>query len=107
MPDVVAGADVDGCGAGVAGEVRLAREDFALDGASGDQTELSRLPTPAEYQLDPSPSLDASVEDLAVLYKAYAGDTENGISEATTFSDAVAMQRTIDQIEQTSSRFFG
>jgi hypothetical protein len=42
-----------------------------------------------------------------VLYKAYAGDTENGISEATTFSDAVAMHRTIDQIEQTSSRFFG
>jgi predicted dehydrogenase len=80
--------------------------DFVLEGAHNDQTELSRLPTPAEYQLDPSPSLDASVEDLAVLYDAYAHEKENGTSEATTFSDAVAMHRTLDQIEQTSKRFF-
>lgn len=79
--------------------------DFVLEGAQGDQTELSRLPTPAEYQLDPSPSLDASVEDLAVLYQAYTHDQENGTSEATTFSDAVAMHRTLDQIEQTSQQF--
>jgi predicted dehydrogenase len=79
--------------------------DFVLEGARGGQTELSRLPTPAEYQLNPSPSLDASVEDLAVLYQAYAHDQENGTSEATTFKDAVAMHRTLDQIEQTSKEF--
>jgi predicted dehydrogenase len=81
--------------------------DFVLDGAHGDQTELTRLPTPADYQLDPSPSLDASVQDLAVLYDAYARDKDSGTSEATTFTDAVAMHRTLDQIEQTSKRFFG
>jgi predicted dehydrogenase len=79
--------------------------DFVLEGAHGDQTELSPLPTPAEYQLNPSPSLDASVEDLAVLYEAYVHDSENGTSEATTFNDAVALHRTLDQIEQTSKRF--
>ena len=79
--------------------------DFDLEGARGGQTELSRMPTPAEYQLDLSPSLDASVEDLAVLYQAYAHDQENGTSEATTFKDAVAMHRTLDQIETTSKEF--
>lgn len=79
--------------------------DFVLEGARGDQAELSRLPTPAEYQLDPSPSLDASVEDLAVLYQAYAHDQKNGTSEATIFKDAVAMHRTLDQIELTSKEF--
>jgi predicted dehydrogenase len=78
--------------------------DFALEGARGDQTELTHLPTPAEYQLDPSPSLDASVEDLAVLYQAYAHDQERR-TEATTFSDAVAIHRTLDQIDQTSEQF--
>ena len=80
--------------------------DFVLDGTRGDETELTRLATPPEYQLDPSPSLDASVEDLAVLYQAYARDKDTGTSDATTFTDAVAMHRILDQMEQTSRRFF-
>jgi predicted dehydrogenase len=48
-------------------------------------------------------TLDASVLDLAHLYKAFARDCENGSHDAPTFADAVKMHKPIDLIAQASS----
>ncbi|UWS29880.1 hypothetical protein [Erwinia pyrifoliae] len=45
-------------------------------------------------------------QDVAYLYTAYARDKATGSDEATTFEDAVNQHRLIDQITESSARFF-
>jgi hypothetical protein len=63
-------------------------------------------PVPADYQSLMAAHLDASVQDMAYLYAAYARDRKNGTFEASTFKDALKQHHLIDQIEQTSAAFF-
>ncbi|ATM78567.1 oxidoreductase [Serratia fonticola] len=64
------------------------------------------LAVPAEYAFLPVSHLDASSQDVAYLYAAYARDKARGSSEATTFEDALRQHRLIDQITESSERFF-
>ncbi|WP_041474045.1 Gfo/Idh/MocA family protein [Erwinia pyrifoliae] len=67
---------------------------------------FAALPVPAEYAFLPVSHLDASSQDVAYLYTAYARDKATGSDEATTFEDAVNQHRLIDQITESSARFF-
>lgn len=64
------------------------------------------LPVPTEYTYLPVSHLDASSQDVAYLYAAYARDKSKGTSEATTFEDAVRQHQLIDQITASSESFF-
>jgi predicted dehydrogenase len=64
------------------------------------------LPVPAEYTYLPVSHLDASSQDVAYLYSAYARDKLSETSEVTTFEDAVRQHRLIDLITESSERFF-
>ena len=67
---------------------------------------FSQLPVPATYQSLAVSHLDASVQDVAYLYAAYARDQKNRTSEASNFRDAVKQHQFLDQIAQTSETFF-
>ena len=67
---------------------------------------FSQRPAPATYQSLAVSHLDASVQDLAYLYAAYARDQKNGTSEASNFRDAVKQHQLVDQSAQTSKTFF-
>ena len=67
---------------------------------------FSQLPVPATYQSLEVSHLDASVQDVAYLYAAYARDQKKGTSEASNFRDAVKQHQLIDRIAQTSETFF-
>jgi hypothetical protein len=67
---------------------------------------FSQLPVPATYQSLAVSHLDASVQDVAYLYAAYARDQKNGTSEASNFRDAVKQHQLVDQIVHTSKTFF-
>ncbi|MEH1929306.1 MAG: Gfo/Idh/MocA family oxidoreductase [Nostoc sp.] len=82
------------------------KEDNSIEGVNGDGSSLSPLPVPAEYRSLANFHLDASVQDVAYLYAAYARDRKNGTSEASNFRDAVRQHQLIDQIVQTSQNFF-
>jgi predicted dehydrogenase len=82
------------------------KEDNAIEGVNGDGSSLSPLPVPAEYRSLESSHLDASVQDMAYLYAAYARDRKSGTSEASNFRDALRQHQLIDQILQTSETFF-
>ncbi|ENF3519621.1 Gfo/Idh/MocA family oxidoreductase [Escherichia coli] len=64
------------------------------------------LPVPAEYACLPVSHLDASSQDVAYLYAAYARDKATGSEEATTFEDALRQHKLIDRITASSARFF-
>jgi predicted dehydrogenase len=81
------------------------KEDNSVEGVNGDGSTLSPLPVPAEYRSLEVSHLDASVQDVAYLYAAYARDRKNGTSEASNFRDAVRQHQLIDQIVQTSETF--
>jgi hypothetical protein len=59
----------------------------------------------AAYRSLESSHLDASVQDMAYLYAAYASDRKNGTSEASNFQVALRQHQLIDQIVQTSETF--
>lgn len=82
------------------------KEDNFIEGVNGDGPSLSPLPVPAQYRSLEVSHLDASVQDVAYLYAAYARDRTNGTSEASNFRDAVRQHQLIDQIVQTSETFF-
>ena len=82
------------------------KEDNTVEGMKGDETTLSVLPIPAAYQSLAAAHLDASAQDMAYLYAAYARDRENGTFEASTFKDALKQHYLLDQIAQTSAAFF-
>lgn len=82
------------------------KQDNSIEGVNGDGSSLSPLPVPAEYRSLAVSQLDASVQDLAYLYAAYARDRKSGTSEASNFRDALRQHQLIDQIMQTSETFF-
>lgn len=82
------------------------KEDNSIEGVNGDGSSLSPLPVPPEYRSLEVSHLDASTQDVAYLYAAYARDRKNGTSEASSFRDAVRQHHLIDQIVQTSETFF-
>ncbi len=83
------------------------KEDNAIEGMNCDAQNFSPLPVPDEYKTIAHSGLDASAQDLAYQYAAFASDKVNGTSEASTFRDAVRQHHLIDQIYKTSEGFFG
>lgn len=67
---------------------------------------FEKLPVPVEYAFLPVSHLDASSQDVAYLYAAYARDKATGSNDATTFEDALRQHQLIDQIIESSARFF-
>ena len=82
------------------------KDDNAIEGMSGDARRFSPLHIPVEYQSLAASGLDASAQDLAYLYAAYASDKAKGTSEASNFADAVRQHHIIDTICKTSKQFF-
>jgi predicted dehydrogenase len=80
--------------------------DNTLEDMTGDATSFSPLAVPEEYVSLPENHLDASVQDVAYLYAAYAHDVANGTSTVSTFTDAVNLHRLLDQVTQSSKEFF-
>jgi predicted dehydrogenase len=80
-------------------------EDNAIAGMNKGADAFVSLPIPAEYASLPVSHLDASVQDVAYLYAAYARDKETNSTDATSFEDALRQHRLIDQITQASERF--
>lgn len=66
---------------------------------------FEKLPLPVEYAFLPVSHLDASSQDVAYLYAAYARDKTTGSNDATTFEDALRQHQLIDQITESSARF--
>jgi predicted dehydrogenase len=83
------------------------KNDNAIEGMNGDVTTFSPLPIPDKYGFLAQSGLDASAQDLAYLYAAYASDKEAGTSEASNFKDAVQQHKLIDEIYKSSEDFFG
>jgi predicted dehydrogenase len=82
------------------------REDNAIEGTNVDGAPLASLLVPEGYRSLAGCPLDASAQDLAYLYDAYAHDRQNGTSQASNFRDAVRQHHLIDRIVQTSETFF-
>lgn len=82
------------------------RDDNAVAIMRNGVETFEHLTVPAEYAFLPVSHLDASSQDVAYLYAAYARDKARGSSEATTFDDALRQHRLIDQITESSERFF-
>jgi len=82
------------------------KEDNLIEGMRGDATTLSPIAVPEEYHSLSVSHLDASSQDVAYLYSAYARDRKKGTSEASNFKDAVRQHKLIDQIFRTSEGFF-
>ena len=49
--------------------------------------------------------LDASAQDVAYLYSAYARDKDTGTADVTSFEDALRQHRLIDQITHSAQSF--
>ena len=67
---------------------------------------FTALPVPPSYATLPVSHLDASSQDVAYLYAAYARDRACASSTVTSFEDAVRQHQLIDLITESSSRFF-
>jgi predicted dehydrogenase len=83
------------------------KEDNAIEGMNGDATTFSPLRIPDKYESLAKSGLDASAQDLAYLYAAYANDKKSGTSEASNFKDGIRQHHLIDEIVRTSEEFFG
>ncbi|WP_250486241.1 Gfo/Idh/MocA family protein [Caballeronia sp. GaOx3] len=81
-------------------------EDNEIAGMTNGAETFVPLPVPPEYASLRVTPLDASAQDVAYLYAAYAGDKKNGTANATSFEDAVRQHDLIDRIEHASSAFF-
>jgi predicted dehydrogenase len=79
--------------------------DNTIEGMTGDATSFKPLEVPQEYVTLPQNHLDASVQDVAYRYDAYAHDVRNGTSHTSTFTDAVNLHRLIDQVTRSSDQF--
>ena len=82
------------------------KNDNAIEGMNGQARIFSPLPIPEKYSFLAKSGLDASAQDLAYLYAAYASDKKNGTSEASNFYDAVRQHHLIDEIYKASEDFF-
>lgn len=81
------------------------KADNTVQGMKGDETSFSDLPVPESYQFLPVGHLDASTQDMAYLYNAFAKDRRNGTSEASDFNDALKQHYFIDQIVESAQDF--
>jgi predicted dehydrogenase len=81
------------------------KDDNHVEGMNGEESSLAPLRVPSEYHSLAVSHLDASAQDVAYLYAAYARDSKNGTSESSNFGDAVRQHHLIDQIVQTSETF--
>ena len=81
----------------------VTKHNDLIRGAQGDGQTWSELPTPNHLNLLPPTEPDASVQDLAQLYAAFARDGVHGVKTCRDFSDAVAMHTMIDVIYQAPS----
>ena len=81
----------------------MTKHHDTIRGAQGDGGSWRELHTPDRFHLIPSSELDASVQDLAHLYAAFARDRVDGSKTTRDFSDAVAMHTMIDAIYEASS----
>lgn len=81
-------------------------QDNTVSGMHHGETAFAAMPVPATYAYLPVAHLDASAQDVAYLYTAYARDRQTGSSEATSFADAVLQHRLIDEITRRSKEFF-
>ena len=81
----------------------VTKHNDLIRGAQGDEQAWRELPTPNNFSLLPPTELDASVQDLAHLYAAFARDRAHGGKTGRDFSDAVAMHTMIDVINHASS----
>jgi len=98
---------------GVDGALRLTNtrafqniEHHSLAGINKGSEVFVRLPVPAQYTALPLTHLDASVQDVAYLYNAYARDKAEGTFNATSFEDALRQHQLIDRIKRSSEDFF-
>jgi predicted dehydrogenase len=82
------------------------KDDNTLHGMKGDETSFVLLPVPTEYRSLPVEHLDASTQDMAYLYDAFAKDLKNGTSNASNFEDALRQHHFIDEIMKSSEAFF-
>lgn len=80
-------------------------EDNTVAGMVNGTEAFKELPVPAEYTSLAVAHLDASAQDVAYLYAAYATDKKTGSSTATNFEDALRQHRLIDRITQASKDF--
>ena len=95
---------------GTAGDLQVVNEksfvtkhEDIIRGAQGGNGIWTELPTPDRFHLIPPSTLDVSVQDLAQLYASFARDGLEGTRTTRDFSDAVAMHRLIDDINQASA----
>lgn len=82
------------------------KDDNAIAVMRNGVEAFENLPVPAEYASLPVSHLDASSQDVAYLYAAYARDKATGSNKATTFDDALRQHQLIDQITASSAQFF-
>lgn len=80
--------------------------DNAIASMTGGSDRFVELPIPAQYQTLDVSHLDASAQDVAYLYAAYAEDKATGSGNATRFEDALRQHRLIDRITEASRTFF-
>jgi predicted dehydrogenase len=80
--------------------------DNKIEGVNGNGKSLSSLDIPSEYKYLQLDYLDASSQDVAYQYAAFARDKKNGTSEASNFKDALKQHKIIDEIIRTSEFFF-
>ena len=81
------------------------KEHHTLTGINGGADTFVPLPVPAHYSNLPVSHLDASAQEVAYLYEAYANDRVNETTTATNFSDAVRQHRIIDLISMAAADF--
>jgi len=74
------------------------KRDNSFEGATRQYPDWTSFPVPDSYQQIPPSSLDASVQDLAHLYAAFAREGVQGENTVPNFSDAVMLHRLLDAI---------
>jgi predicted dehydrogenase len=77
-------------------------DDYLIEGASGDNLPMAKMPVPASYDWLPPSGLPSAVLELANLYVAFANDVATGSHTAPTFEDAVWLHRLFDSFETSS-----
>ncbi|MDQ2832404.1 MAG: Gfo/Idh/MocA family oxidoreductase [Acidobacteriota bacterium] len=81
----------------------VTKHEDVIKGAQGGGSGWTELAIPDRFHLIPPSSLDVSVQDLAQLYASFARDRRDGTKTSRDFSDALAMHRLIDDIQQASA----
>ena len=81
----------------------VTKQEDVIRAAQGEGGHWTALEIPDNCRTIPPSDLDASVQDLAQLYAAFARDRITGQKTTRDFADAVAMHRLIDAIVDSSA----